>query len=1620
MANIFDRFDAPPETAGEGNLFDQFDAPQAQDPGLGSRFAIMARDAFEQSGVGTAKRYYQSGESNFDNMHDLDAAIREAEASGSPTGLGIMTDPRTGNKVRSPWQGARLDDLRRIRDEQQMIGHDKHQQWLPAELERRTEVEALPSFADDPTLTGKIAKGATNIGAMIVGGAPSPENLVPVGRGATLARTFLKGGAAAGATNAAVDYGAQQQDVRLGLQQEIDPERAALSTAIGAATGGLLNVAPHAVSNVRQAIRARNQPEPAPETPISGLLGIRDPDPMITFPDGSTARRSELDAMGLPPDASVRRRAELSGMVQDRTPTADEIVAARTVRPDTPIDDVIAQTTDGSGAARQAADIEAAFNEPVQIGDETVTMGDLYRLIADERSPMTVEQIIAEKMRSPNESLQQIVERRLGINERGGSPTARQAFGAEDSRVADAGKGQLERPVTVAEALNRDTQPGYRPTQDHMQAERGPQMPAFEQRARTEKVGADVQNSPLSTIREQAPKMDKNKPAVSGESAAGAQTVAGRAEGSMPVRQADEIATNGVIARGDDPSRRWQHTAKGKISELRDEPMWFSQEGDDFHLGDPNVAGTMKVDLDFKRPFVESKATQTDFQAIADAWKANGMDADVQASFMKDKDFEFGAHMVPGLKKALTDFGYDGVIADKSWKKPWAVALNAKKQVRVLDDGGVFERTTNATTKEHAPNQEVRSAGAEPAVDPQRGAGEAGGEGRPAAAEVAARGRGEGDGQEVAGREGKAEVDEGSGQGVRKEEGQGQRQEGQGQAKEEVAPDKDAPIYGPDFKMYDASAVAGEGVAKVGKWLFGGDYSEAKQDFTTLAKAIKGLFDKKGAPKPGDGDPRFFGKQLFTAMFSSAHGDIFSLYSALKKRGVDSPTMKKIIDMTHARAGAGEGVGRTFDEAFDSRVKAKMNDVDKIVKLMKESGATDEQVWRQVLNPKARQGKVGEAAKLVEQYFAESLDYMRKAGVEVGEQANYFTRILDENKVRDNRARFVDQATKLYIEDQKLAPDEARAAAEAYWYASVYGTEGRPGMPRVGNKGNMVKERTFGPAAEKHLGDFYRKDIVGTLMQYATTSARRAEIARRFGDNFDGWHTHEVEVDAPNGGKFKKKVKGIEEKLIEEGASEAIGPMRDYVELITGVKQYDVNKLHRTAASWSRTWFTLGSLTWSMVTSLPEVVMPIVRANADVKVAWNGYIKHLNAVIKAAGKDKNVLRQLNEDLGIVAGAHYGALSAQRFGSAADVTSSYQARAIEKFFSRNLLEPLTNMNRDMATSVAVAFMQKHADRVAKGNALSMRELRDLGVAKGDEKAFAEFVKGLDGRLPSADELRTAGKPGEQYMTALQRFSDQTVMRPNAAVRAKGASNPGVIGLIYHLQSFNYSFTKNVLGRVKNRAVGAMKDQDIKGFEAMQLGLAALPGMALIVAMQYALGEARDEATATLTGKKRDVKETTNAKIERAISRSGLLGIADPYVQMISGVRYQRPIASAAGGPVIGTAFDMAQTGVNMALNNSENTNNAERRFARNLYRYGIEPGVNLAMTSLPVNPATALTTLLFLPSMRESFVDDIAGEQGRRKPREIKGLSESIFSSDKGKKRNVGRSSSRRQTRDVGR
>ncbi|MGB1923115.1 MAG: hypothetical protein ACPHM2_07795, partial [Alcanivorax sp.] len=473
----------------------------------------------------------------------------------------------------------------------------------------------------------------------------------------------------------------------------------------------------------------------------------------------------------------------------------------------------------------------------------------------------------------------------------------------------------------------------------------------------------------------------------------------------------------------------------------------------------------------------------------------------------------------------------------------------------------------------------------------------------------------------------------------------------------------------------------------------------------------------------------------------------------------------------HALAGADTGTEQSFDEATQARNK-RLQAVDQIVSLMRDAGINKPEQRRQIIrlveNPRTpRRGVVGEVANRIEKFLKEELKYLRDAGVDVGEvRDGYFPREMDLGKVATKADVFRAQATKAY-QEMGLPLEQAQEAARAYFESTVYGASGKPGDTRPASQTpKFTQSRVFTKKAAEHLRQFMLDDIDAVLGQYTMRATKRAEIARRFGDNWSEW-------DA------------LEKQMIAEDpkVQEILPAIRDRVALSAGVRLDKTAQSARAAMSLLRTFTTLATLPKSAMASLGELVMAPIRGTTgdipgDVANTVMNILGHgINFASMTTGMGRTEAMkaafEMAEDIGIIAGTGHNSLMAARF-AGGDPVGKAQSTVLSEFFKRNLLEHLTNYTRVTTMRNGQVFLRRLAHQMEGNPKRTGVFLRELGVPRGKEEAFAQWVRDMGPDLPGIADVR--GQFGGVYRNALQRFSDQTVMRPSASTRPKWASHP----------------------------------------------------------------------------------------------------------------------------------------------------------------------------------------------------------------------------------------------------
>ena len=127
----------------------------------------------------------------------------------------------------------------------------------------------------------------------------------------------------------------------------------------------------------------------------------------------------------------------------------------------------------------------------------------------------------------------------------------------------------------------------------------------------------------------------------------------------------------------------------------------------------------------------------------------------------------------------------------------------------------------------------------------------------------------------------------------------------------------------------------------------------------------------------------------------------------------------------------------------------------------------------------------------------------------------------------------------------------------------------------------------------------------------------------------------------------------------------------------------------------------------------------------------------------------------------------------------------------------------------------------------------------------------------------------------YKTAVWRFLDQTIIRPNKSVKPEWA-NSNLDQVVYHHQAFTLTFYHTVMKRSGRLAKRTVSEKDLSMQDRARL-LAPAMMLSVLFAFQSAISEIRDELT--MENVRRD-KEIGLSKSIKWMSCSDMFGAVDP--------------------------------------------------------------------------------------------------------------------------------------------
>jgi hypothetical protein len=424
---------------------------------------------------------------------------------------------------------------------------------------------------------------------------------------------------------------------------------------------------------------------------------------------------------------------------------------------------------------------------------------------------------------------------------------------------------------------------------------------------------------------------------------------------------------------------------------------------------------------------------------------------------------------------------------------------------------------------------------------------------------------------------------------------------------------------------------------------------------------------------------------------------------------------------------------------------------------------------------------------------------------------------------------------------------------------------------------------------------------------------------------------------------------------------------------------------------------TLPRVLWSSISEPIAYAARTGRAR-DGLIAFGNTIRQV--FDSGSMQDK---RDIAEIIGVINNANHLHLI-QNFGAVAPTRKNQVGRVTgyvqSKFLERTGLVALTDYQRISGVPIMQEMINRlvrdHADPAKTKSAAHI--LGELGLDAKDIGDIRTLLAGKNGNIRAADIIESPA--GKKYGSAVARGIMNTIQESKRVDKAVYANHP-YIGLVYGITGFQRAFTRNLMYRqaklLGHAASGVIKG-DLSAAEASRMAIAPGIGLLTLLSVQYGMAKMRDQITNPTEAAQRP-KELSSLQY---LSRTGILGGLDPYVNAALSLKYNRDLSQMMAGPyAVGYLQDL-QKMVALAPppygSNSPNSNTAEWNADRALYTSIISPSVALGLSIAPggpiltkayglllnspfgrSNPALAPTS----PEAAGAFATGLAGERPKR-------------------------------------
>lgn len=387
------------------------------------------------------------------------------------------------------------------------------------------------------------------------------------------------------------------------------------------------------------------------------------------------------------------------------------------------------------------------------------------------------------------------------------------------------------------------------------------------------------------------------------------------------------------------------------------------------------------------------------------------------------------------------------------------------------------------------------------------------------------------------------------------------------------------------------------------------------------------------------------------------------------------------------------------------------------------------------------------------------LKYMQDAGVDIGKvqpRPDYFPRVWNAGFIASHQKEFL-----AMLEKYKLAGKFQGDPVELmHKLVAADGSEFTVEVEKPGMQ--FLKRRVLDFIEPADAAPFMRKDLYEVMSSYVTQATRRAEWARRFGD--DGIGISRMLAAAK-----------------QQGATpEQIETAHNFVRSVDGTLGDTLDPNVRRWMGNIIVYQNLRLLPLAIFSSVTDPMGIMVRGGT-LGDAWSAFKRGVREV-RLNFKDE-YQADADTQLALLVGTIDDAslMHAVGAGYSQGMVGDTARKINDTFFRFNLMEQFNRSMRVGATQAAISFLERHASGTASPH--SERWMAELGFAPGEYKTDLNDPK---------------------VLAAINRWVDGAVLRPDAADKPIWMSDPRFV-LISHLKQFVYSFHQTIVKRVTHEAM-----------------------------------------------------------------------------------------------------------------------------------------------------------------------------------------------------------------------